>query len=308
MSLPEYSQVERRVVPFLMTYFYVLIPVWGVLIIGLVVFATPGNRLLAVASAVIGAGPFTLAYIYQEFVQQPLIRVPEPDDVETDVYYDKKLLFENQTVYPLVEVVAGVENRGNETAEDCRVRVQLTSDGFRHEFNSRWMGEQYEQAIDVHPNRVRDVLLLVLVPTGDAIDELATTLADTEFSLDRDEFPTLTNTREVSTISTQYGEFEAFRPMNIGFADSMYPEYSGPYSEEDSFTRIGEHRFIGYQIEGREEYDARLKFYGTHFYDHDEAGTIAVFDEATAFSWAYENDDYDDVRDRIDTCLFATDD
>jgi hypothetical protein len=153
--------------------------IFGVLIAGWIAFVWYSwyTGRTELGAAAIGAGPLALYSIYDELVNQPILKVGGPityekslvrthvdgqtltQHLETDapVFLNKPV----EAVYPVIYANVQIRNSGSKTADSCssRVLTEVTDPYF-----GRWGDEANEQSVDLHPGATRTLTLMRFVP------------------------------------------------------------------------------------------------------------------------------------------------
>ncbi len=258
------------------------------------VSVTEPNPYIGLSSAVIGAGPFILYVIYQEYVLSPrfIITTTESEDGVKGVYFDKYILTNNGSVYPLIECVTTVKNVGRTSVTDAAVRVSLKSADTHEEFTSRWTGDLYAPTTDIHPGRERELVLFQIVPTDDCIRKLDISPDDVNYQLSKGEFYSLMWDSEPPEIAESLpGEHYLQRPLN---PDSEAYEY-----DVDDVEVGQERRFIGKNIPSPEICHASLHITSADWTGRVNVGFIPIDETALQGTWYTSRNKYSSLREKL---------
>lgn len=235
-------------------HFWVLIAVWiGVTVTSWYVVNPQ------VASALIGAGPLTLYYLYEEIGKKPVL------DIKGGLQYQKHLFAEQQEdtyiVYPVITAFAEIENQGRSTARECFCQFSVGEDE-NHE--GRWAGGRDAEEIDIHPGRTEQVRFVRIVPTMDSLNKINRKLRERGKNIEiRDRFLPINDSRN------------SYEPIEIlGFQFDVQV----PIPEDAEISRISR---LGKQPEERKE------FFGTTINpSHD----LSIYAQFGANDWQMKKD------------------
>ncbi len=269
----------------------ILVPLYPQFFVGSV---TDPNPYIGLSSAVIGAGPFILYVIYQEYVLSPrfIITTTEDEDGVEGVYFDKYIVANNDNVFPLIECVTTVKNVGRTSVTDAAVRVSLKSADVHEEFTSRWTGDLYAPKTDIHPGRERELVLFQIVPSDACIRELNFSPEDGSYKLTKGEFYSLMwDSEEPEIVDTLPGEHYLQRPLN---PDSEAYEY-----DVDDVEVGQERRFIGKNIPSAETYHVSLHITSTDWTGRVNVGEIPINETALQGSWYRSRNKYSELREKL---------
>jgi hypothetical protein len=289
--LPSQRTIGAFVSPLLARYYYILVIGWVLLVFILVYPPVFGFDTLPLASAVIGAGPFVLYILHQKIVEQPRIAIEE------DIYYDKYLWEYDETVYPIIEVLASVENIGNETAENCHVRVDLDGpESPPQGYYTRWTGEGYAPVVEFHPDLVKEFLVLQIVPTPETVADVADRLDDVEYNLGKEEIYGLPEaSAPESTVSIDDGEYYVQCPLNHNQEAIQY--------ESDDPDPAHKQRFIGKNLVADTDYSASVRLIADNWNAELSLEEIAIESAMENGKWYGVSEDYRPLCEAMETEL-----
>lgn len=283
-AIPDQSTVEAHLRPYLLRFFYILPIGWFLLIFGLLQF----NR-LALASAVVGAGPFVLYYLYQHYVDIPYVRV-----CEEQVYFDRRFREETnedeiECIYPFIEIATSLINIGNTTARNCYVRVSI--DHPDTSFFTRWTSELYEPSLDLHPGWEREIVILQLIPSPESLGIIDERLdATLTCDVDMEPFHSFYYDYDESVSTIQVNEF----PMIV--QRPMHPRAEEHRLETENLTNEDVPRFLGVNIDLPEEIHVSLDIAADDWSTSLDMGTIPLDDALSESDWLDDPKDPEDIE------------
>lgn len=266
-----------------------------------ILFDVPANDnpYLGIAGAVIGAGPFILYVIYDEYVNAPrfVITTEEDEDGVEGVYFDKIVMEKEDYIYPVIEAVTTIKNVGRTSISDASVRVNLSCDDpsvDEQEFYSRWTADLYGNTTDIHPGRERELVLFQAVPSQEFLDDLDIDFGDDPHQIDIEEFFALSHDSGSlpELIEDLSGSLFLQRPLN---PDSEKFEY-----EVENVEQIDKRRFIGRNIACPDSYDVSVHLTSRDWSGSVEVGQVPIGDEILIGRWVQSYANYEPLRDALE--------
>jgi hypothetical protein len=80
----------------------------------------------------------------------------------------------------------------------------------------------------------------------------------------------------------------------------MNPGYEESFYDQDGFTRLDKHRFIGYSISCDYERTVKIKIFAEDEYRECDLGTVSLVNAIRDSEWIYGPDRFSELRERID--------
>lgn len=257
------------------------------------------NPYLGLSSAVIGAGPFLLYVLYQEYVKSPRFVITKKENEQgiPGIYFDKLIVEQGNNIYPVIEVLTTLKNVGKSSVKDASARVNLTPKGSSNGhigFDSRWTGDLYGSSTSLHPGREREMVLFQAIPTEECLKELDFTFDDEEIQLCKENISTLNFGTEDSPDSITHASTELYleRPLNPDAEQHVY--------EAEDYDKEARRRFISQTISCSESFEVSIQIVSSDWSGSIEVPDIQFDDTLLQGRWYNPEQKYEPLYDELE--------
>lgn len=266
----------------IVNYFWVLILLWA----GLTIYAVQESN-QEVAAALIGAGPLTLYYLYEELAKKPVLSISDGIEYEKDLFIDTD---ENgrYLLYPVINVFAELQNNGRSTARECFCQFSI---GDEEQYEGRWGGGRDTEEIDIHPGRKERVQFMRLVPTIESLEKINQELTNRGKQMDIvDRFLPLNNSRN---------SYESREILGFMFDIQVPVPESAEISKIERRGRNPEERrkFFGTYIDPNRDLTLSAQFGANDWQMKKRFDPIDIEKAVERASWADNDPEFQDLRE-----------